>query len=262
MNEGQARYVIQPHLNIFGITNESRIWKSVTPESISDGSLGRFLIVETEEGYPWPNFNTRPTTPPEHLIEHIRAVREQAGAVATGNLQNVASQTEPALVEVLATDSARQMLQDIMLAEVRRKREHQETGYSAIYGRQTEMTKKLAMIHAVGREYGSPMVEDRDVRWAYETVRQLIDYTVYKMSIHAAGSEHEADSQRVMQVIRSAGDDGVTKSQITRATRKLKPYERDQILQDLIEADMVYSCQAATNGRNKLRFFVKGSGSQ
>lgn len=261
-NEGQARHVVQPHLNIFGITNESRIWKSVTPESISDGSLGRFLIVETEEAYPWPNFDTKSVKPSETLIEHVKAVRESAGSAATGNLQNATGQTDPALVEVVATDTARQMLKDIMLSEVRNKREHQETGYSAIYGRQTEMTKKLAMIHAVGRNYAAPMIEEKDVQWAYDTVRQLIAYTVYKMSINAAGSEHEADSQRVMQVIRAAGDDGVTKSQITRATRKLKPYERDQILQDLIEADMVQSCQVATNGRNKLRFFVKGSGSQ
>ncbi len=59
--------------------------------------------------------------------------------------------------------------------------------------------------------------------------------------------------RQITEIIRKAGATGVTRSELTRASKWLKARDRDDILLTLVESGDVFTVQQETGGRNAMR---------
>ena len=81
---------------------------------------------------------------------------------------------------------------------------------------------KLALIVAVGRDPAKPEIDLSAADWAIDFVRHYARQTMEAVERHVADTETEAHLKRLKEVIRAAGANGITKSEITRASQWLK----------------------------------------
>ena len=63
-------------------------------------------------------------------------------------------------------------------------------------------------------------------------------------------------AERVLDVIASSGDEGISKAQLTRSTQFLKHHERDHILASLLVDGLITMQEWASSTRKGLRFFA------
>jgi len=241
--------IIEPHLSIFGLTNTAHLWKSITTESVADGSLGRFLLFGSRVPYPDLNFKQASKQTPQEIIERLKAVYDHGGATDAGNLAGVSLMSPANTRNVEATCEAQQLFVEAEIWQLGLKREHAGDGLSAIYGRLVQNAKKLAMIHAVGRDPVEATVTAADARWGLELAGQLVTDLVKAIDAHVADNEREATSKRVLDLIAKAGKKGITQSELTNKTQWLKRHERDEILGDLRISERALSELEHTNGR-------------
>ena len=210
--------IIEPHLSIFGLTNSTHLWRSVTAESVADGSLGRFLLFNSRIVY--PDLNRKPgakQTPPE-IIEKLRAVHEHGGTAGAGNLAGVALMSPANTRQVEVTPDAQKLFEQAEDWQLEKKRAHVGDGLSAIYGRFVENAKKLAMIHSVGRDWVEATVTAQDARWGLDLAGQLVTDLVKAIGANVAVNERDAALKRVLDLIATAGKKGITQSELTNNT--------------------------------------------
>ena len=85
-------------------------------------------------------------------------------------------------------------------------------------------------------------------------VRHFAKRTMEAVERHVADTETEAHLKRVREVIRAAGSEGISKSEITRASQWLKARDRDDILATLVEGGDIKPVMRNTAGRSAMVF--------
>jgi hypothetical protein len=96
------------------------------------------------------------------------------------------------------------------------------------------------MIRAVSRNPITPGVVLEDVRWAEVVVQRSVDLLCDGIDRHVADNPEESRVKRTMEIIRAAGDAGISKSDLIRRTHFLGR-DRDAILKSLVESGEVVS---------------------
>ena len=115
---------------------------------------------------------------------------------------------------------------------------------------------KLALIVAVGRNPARPVIESGDAEWAIRFVRHFAGRTMEAVERHVADTETEAHLKRLREIIRAAGREGLSKSEITRASQWLKARDRNEILDTLIESGDIKPAMRETRGRRAMVYRV------
>lgn len=244
-----TRIVHQPHLGIFGVTAGTHLWKSLTVDGMQDGSIARFLFIESAESYPDPNFETATAKTPDHIKDAIAEVVRHGGG--GGNLGAQAAFMADAVDvrEVGQGVGVADAIRAAIIAETENKRAHERDGLSSVFGRRVEISLKLAMIHAVGRDPEAACVCMQDWTWAMETAGMLIDRLVVNITASVAKNEHERLILDTLKIIKDAGKRGISGRDLTRKTQWLKGSDRKDVLEALIASGRVTATVKKTNGR-------------
>ena len=247
------RLVHQPSLSVFGITNAVHVWQSITPDSMLDGSLARYIVLETDENYPMPEFNREIAKTPDRIIQALQKVAEHGIAVGGGNLHEGGGPCMPSVRPIIASPEVEAIWRQLMVAEVDLKRKHDKDGLAPIYGRMVEQAKKLALIHAIGRDTVFTQIERIDADWAIGTVRELTDRLAKNLVKHVAKNQQERGAKDLLAIIRKERK-WMAKSDLTRKTQWLKARERDELIQDLMDSGQLEN--RLTNSRYEYRAVI------
>lgn len=253
MNE--RRDIVQPCLCLYGTTTPLHFWGALQGANVVDGSLARFIILPSDEDYPDENLAAGLRQAPLALIQGLQRIAE-GGGLQRGNLSGVTSGTNtavnPAIVPM--TDEAKACFAGLSVELTEELRAASGTAYTAILARIGENAMKLALIVAVGRDPSRPVIELGDTEWAIGFVRHFAKRTMDAVERHVADTETEAHLKRIREIIRAAGSEGVSKSEITRASQWLKARDRDDILATLIESGDIMPVMRNTAGRKAMVF--------
>ncbi|MFN4143978.1 PriCT-2 domain-containing protein [Aestuariivirga sp.] len=253
MNE--RRDIVQPCLCLYGTTTPLHFWGALQGANVVDGSLARFIILPSDEDYPDENLAAGLRQAPAALIQGLQRIAE-GGGLQRGNLSGVTSgpntAVNPAIVPM--TDEAKACFAGLSVQLTEELRAASGTAYTAILARIGENAMKLALIVAVGRDPSRPVIELRDTEWAIGFVRHFAKRTMDAVERHVADTETEAHLKRIREIIRAAGSEGVSKSEITRASQWLKARDRDDILATLIESGDIMPVMRNTAGRKAMVF--------
>ena len=251
MNE--RRDIVQPCLCIYGTTTPLHFWGALQGANVVDGSLARFIILPSDEDYPDENLAAGLRQASPALIHGLQRIAE-GGGIQQGNLSGKTSgastAVNPAIVPM--TEEAKARFSNLSVQLTQELRAAVGTAYTAILSRIGENALKLALIVAVGRDPTSPVIDITDAEWAIGFVRHFASRTMEAVERHVADTETEAHLKRIREIIRAAGNDGITKSEITRGSQWLKARDRDEILLTLIESGDITTAMRDTGGRKAM----------
>jgi hypothetical protein len=241
------RDINQPCLCVYGTTTPKRFWDALQGANVLDGSLARFIILPTEDDYPDENQDSGIRTLPAALVGKLRLVADGGGG-QTGNLVGRTAGPETAVDPMIvpmqpgAKDAFRALGAEI----TRELREARGTAFTAILARIGENAQKLALVRAVGIDPVAPVISGGDADWAIGLVRHFALCTITAVERHVADNETERNHKRVLEIIRSSGDDGLGKSELIRRTQFVDKRQRDEILFTLQEAGLVTMAMRST----------------
>jgi hypothetical protein len=244
------RAIHQPCACIYGTTTPLHFWQALQASNVADGSLARFLIMESEDDFPDSNEAFGVIDPPQDLIDKLILIH-QGGGKLNGNLTDVGAVDEvlidPRVVSMTqqARDTFRQLDQEL----VGRLRTSRGTGYSSILARIEENATKLAMIRAVSRDPVDPQIEDHDAEWGIMLSRHCAELTIREASARVSENQVESHHKRAMQILRDGGKAGMSKSEFTRRTQFMDHRQRDGVLRTLNEAGLIEATTLQNKGR-------------
>lgn len=255
MNE--RRDIVEPCLCVYGTTTPLHFWGALQGANVADGSLARFLILPSDEDYPDENLAAGLRRAPSEIIDGLQRIASgggrQRGNLA-GKTSGASTAVDAAIVPMTVESKARfAALSAELTVELRAAA---GTAFTAILARIGENAMKLALIVAVGRNPARPVVESDDAEWAIRFVRHFAGRTMEAVERHVADTETEAHLKRLREIIRAAGREGLTKSEITRASQWLKARDRNEILDTLIESGDIKPAMRETRGRRAMVYRV------
>ena len=227
----------QPCLCIYGTTTPNHFWNALQSANVGDGSLARFLILQTEDDYPEENRNRAERKTPETLLEGIKRIAD-GGKPGEGNLAGMLPGPETAVNPMTATISpqARELFRSLSDEVTERLRKARGTPYTAVLSRIGENAAKIALVRAVSFDPEQPVIREADASWAIRLVQHSVATVIEQVERHVADNQVEHNHKRVLEIIRKSGAGGINRSQLCRKSRFLTKRERDEILSELVEA--------------------------
>ena len=244
------RAIHQPCACIYGTTTPLHFWQALQAANVADGSLARFLILESEEDFPDSNAVFGVIEPPQALIDALILIH-QGGGKLNGNLADISAvdevQVEPRVVPMTpAAQAVFQALDQDLLQALRLAR---GSGRSSILARIEENATKLALIRAVSRDPVDPQIEAQDAEWGTLLARHCAELTIREVAARVAENPTESNHKRALKILQEAGPVGLSKRDFTRRTQFMDLHQRDSVLKTLVDAGFVALEQRQTSGR-------------
>jgi len=237
--------IFQPHACLYGTTVAKSLYEGLTAESLTNGFVSRLLVFETNDPDPEPQ-HVQTGDPPAHVVKLARFWGEFHPG---GNLTN--ENPKPHVVPY--SDVARKVMVDL---ERRARRERQESSdtVAAMWTRTTEKARKLALIHACSVNHDKPTVDEASAKWAAALSEYLTRKMIFIAAEWVSENPFEAKRKRVLRVIRKAGDDGLTRTQLYRKTKYLQTKERTDILESLESTGEIVLERVLTGGAPRVTY--------
>lgn len=212
----------EPCACVYGSTVPLTFWNAMQSGTVSDGSLARFLVMQSPENF--PDERERPEDMGVRLFDLAATAKRLNERRGTGSIVTI-----PLSSGAVALDS------EIRAEQLEMKRAHEGTQYSAIVARYREHVRRVALIGAVAAEE-STLSQDV-MLWARDLTRRCIDDLMEQGERYIADSEVEATKKRVLEAVRKHGP--ITGHELARKTQFLRGRDRQEVLADLIEAGLL-----------------------
>jgi hypothetical protein len=252
------RAIHQPCACVYGTTTPIHFWQALQSANMADGSLARFLILQSEDDFPDSNEHFGTITPDQSLIDLLRLIHEGGGKLS-GNLSEVGAidevAVEPRVVPMLP--EARRRFTALDQELLQRLRDSRGSGYTSILARIEENATKLALIRAVSRDPVDPQIEEADAQWGIMFSRHCAELSIREASSRVSENTTESFHKRALHILHAAGPEGMSKSEFTRKTQYMDSRQRDGVLRTLMEAQLVEAVVMIQSlGRPSQRFKV------
>ena len=247
--------IVQPNVCLYGTTTPQVFWRALQSGNAVDGSLARFLVFESKDSYP-DSQELIEIPPPEELVSLLARIMEPIGA--TGNVGaslDIGGLPPPGNLVTATYDDESAKLFDALDKEVTKTlRDHAGTKVTSFYAREVEMTIKVAMIHALGRDPENPIITARDFNFARSIVTHSIQSMIDGIERFVADNTAESNSKKVMELIRQAGF--ISRTELCKRTQFLGR-DRDTVIKHLEDAELIEKVLQKTGGRSRQMYRVK-----
>jgi hypothetical protein len=244
------RAIHQPCVCLYGTTTPLHFWQALQAANVADGSLARFLILQSEEDFPDSNEAFGIIDPPQDLIDRLLLIH-QGGGKLNGNLADIGAVDEvspiPRVVPMNSKAKAVfRKLDGELLADLRASR---GTGFTSILARIEENATKLALIRAVSRDPVDPEILGEDAEWGILIARHCAEQTIREVAMRVSENTTESNHKRALMILQAAGAEGMTKREFTRRTQYMDLRQRDNVLRTLQDADLISMEMRQAKGR-------------
>lgn len=257
--QNNRRDINQPCLCVYGTTTPMHFWNALQGSNVLDGSLARFIIMPTDDDYPEENVGAGIRVPPAALIEGLRLIAAGGGR-QSGNLVGRTAGLESAVDPMIVAmqPGAKEVFRTLGAEITKELREARGTAFTAILARIGENAQKLALVRAVGIDPAAPAISSVDAEWAIGLVRHFATRTMIAVERHVADNETERNHKRMLEIIRTSDDAGLSKSELIRRTQFVDKRQRDEILLTLVEAGLVATTMRITSTKAGLAYRAVG----
>ena len=124
----------------------------------------------------------------------------------------------------------------------------------ALWGRAAQQARQFALIYACSVNKEHPVIDTNAAKWAYELVTYLIKRKIYIAHSHVAESEFDKQQKEVLRYIESCGGQG-SHNAFTRKFQRLEKRRRDDIIANLVDANVIKKVWQKKAGRRKETLF-------
>jgi hypothetical protein len=247
------KVVRHPSLTLLSMTTPSTLFETISSKYVTDGFLGRFIIVESHIGRDVSRIR-RQVPPSDNLIQWAK----MCATASAGTMDMDTADVPPTPVLIEFTPDCHPMLTEFDRLMMRQMDELERYGIEGMYGRTKEIAQRLALIVAVSK--GEAEITTDSLQWAMDYVNFYAHQTVASLRGKLSDSPFEGACKAVFALISKAGLKGLTEGELSDsipAFKGLKPIERKAVFENLA-AD--YGIQGRNvnegkRGRPKLAWF-------
>lgn len=222
-----------PFLSINAFSTPSTFNEAVSFEAITNGFIGRAIIVNEPETNPRPKRDFEYCDMPGSLRSQI------IGLCANGeyNIFDNRVESRGEKIQITTTPEAQKALQnasDWVFDEADKHAE--QTGFEAVIRRSYECLEKVSFILSMGGEQYRTL---EHVEWAFEYIRRDIEY---KTTLAYSNVKEKSDPVKSMaaKIMCSIGPDGITVGRLINKYRAKKSLVEDAV-ELLISKDKIYT---------------------
>jgi len=260
-NTEASQVIYQPNVCLYGTTTSTTLYSGLTIENLTDGFLSRMIVFETDDHLPEPlsrkERKRRNNKPSPELLESLRRINEKPKNVkSVGNFANQTgnfSAPEPQLV--METGLAEEIFQDFEDEILGLRRKLKADGRpDSLYNRSAQIAEQVALIIAGSNNIDNPVITDKEARLGIALAKYSADLMIYIAENYLAENEQEKETKNILNMIKSAGK--MTKTQLTRKTQKLKAFERNDIVDTLIESGQLKEVREVNSEKKKNKTFL------
>lgn len=250
-NKMKRMDLIQPCLCVYGATTPGRLYDSLSSSHTVDGFAPRWLVMETDVPFPTRReigINDVPTD----LIRDVQLIEKMTtNDTPQGNIDEVFT-VRPKVI--FCETRAKKLLieiQDFFDLE-RRKNSEEHEGIEAIWGRGVEHILKISLTIEEG-----PEISYESVLWSFDLVKHCIKNLVTAVIDRISDNEHQRSLNRILTIVRKRGPAGISRSSLYNQTRWLKTYERNDIIETLVESNLILIVDSSTSTKTAQTFIAK-----
>jgi hypothetical protein len=239
----KTKTVDQPHCVVLGTTTAETLWPNLSTENIEDGLMGRLLVFEGR-GYVDFHDEIKKRPIPSAILQAASwwvqfQPGEKRGNLGTFHPIPHVVQHEP---DAWATFLAH-------VKEINSRRKKENPFRAAVWSGTAEKTAKLALIHACSRARGTPaVVTVEDVTWGKRLANWLTRKMLMRCSEEVSENDVEAKPKRILRII---GKGKFARNELVRRLQWLRPRERQEILNDMVDCGLLACEIESTGGRPK-----------
>ncbi len=249
------KIVKHPSLTLLGMTTPSTLYDSLSSRYVSDGFLGRFLIVESHRGRQMSRIIDRDIEPGERLINWLN----ECASSFVGDIDHDSYDNPPNPVVIPFSKDCHKILQDIESYMIERMNENDKIGLESMFGRTREIIMRVALIIARSKEEDE--ISTSSLKWARDYVTFYAERTVDALSRIMADGDFERISKAVYSQIEQAGLAGMSQREIARKVKafaNLDPKRRKDVMDVLVDDYGIASKNRNENkkGRPNLVWFA------
>lgn len=224
--------VDHPHVCLYGSAQPEIFFDGVSREDINDGWIPRILFFLTM-------FRSKPIVRdeveiPDNIIASFRSWIDRREEVPF----------------VIAMSPAAKAKLETYEDEVYRKISEPDPSVAKLYGKVIENTLRVALVLAVSRHMDEPAkahIDVEDIDYAYKLVYFLTMTMEDVLKLNLSENFTEKKNKQLLALIKKAGPNGLSTSEITAKTRTLQRTERLRLLDDLVEGGDILTV-SLTNG--------------
>ena len=238
----------EPCVSLYGTTVPSHFWKALENNNAEDGSIARFLALETDKNYP-PHRSPIPLDPSPDLIDLLKRIAEPVPGIMDLNasmpIDKDSLKKVPFDREAAAMEKAFKVDTDVQLDR------YQETQFGSFWARRIELINKVAMLHAVGCNPEDPVINPYDLMFARSVIDRSINLFISGVSKYVSDNQAEATVKKTIEIVRRAGKHGIVRSDLCKKTYFLGR-DRENVMKTVLESCEVIAIPVETKGRTKV----------
>lgn len=238
------RFVRNPSLTLLTMTTPSTLFDGISSQSVLDGFLGRFIIVESPIGRQVSQLR-RMIQPTDRLLEWAK----ECATAKAGNLDADSHETPPSPVLINFSAECADMIMKFDAEMIDAMNAHDKLRLDAMFGRTKEIAMRLGLIVAVSR--GESEVSADSLRWAIDYARFYAFRAVDGLKRNMADGIFEKTCKQVYERIETAGLKGISEPELAAAIRGFKGLEplKRRAVMDTLVADYGIECRNTTEGK-------------
>jgi hypothetical protein len=251
-DRSKVKVLNYPHLVLHGTAVPQDFWEAMTEKNLTGGLIGRCLVFESPAYVDYQDPADEPI--PQMIVD--QAAWWLQLQTATGNLAQVIGSEGSSPIKIQRDEAAHARLHEHAI-KISKRRMTEEPVTAAIWSRAAEKTVKLAMLFACSRATGHyvPTIQLEDAEMAIRLNNWITRRILQQADRHVSGSPFGQMVNEMRTLLRSRRGEW-TMTEITRKTQKLKPKDRIDILQTLIQGGCVEQGERETGGRKAITFQI------
>ncbi|MEF2549987.1 DNA primase [Aurantimonas sp. A2-1-M11] len=261
---GNIPRIVQPCFSIHGISTPSTFWGALSSGNISEGLLGRLVLVDVG------NCEPKKVRRPVGSIDDIPSdLSRKVAALLGGESRfpgpfcalSAKSDEKPFPVVTVEWDPGVDDLFEEFDDRMRAMKKSIDPQYRPILNRVGENAARLAMIVAVGCAPKAPVITREIQEWANAVAEHSLRVILNGADMNIADNDKALEYLRVRQIIIRKRGSGITKKSLVKAMRGAIDTRRmDDITKMLRVSREVHWARAlADSGQTKLRYWAAGS---
>jgi hypothetical protein len=253
----KSKTLVAPCMGLYGTTVPGKLYSGLTSEELETGLLGRMLVFSSDSDPDENEARANRQDIPAEIVAWCRKWRQfepqppadiPALQAAVGQCWPLVVEIDPPAAEMFADWSAR-------FTARRRAATSTQSGMAPLWGRATENAKKIAMILAAGLS-DRPVIDAATAGYACQLVDSLVGKLCAAVEANVSDSEMEADRKLILRRITEAGMAGLSTTELTRLTPKLRANVRQEIVRDLAEDEKIVTVRIEGKTKSTVRFFA------
>lgn len=235
----ESQGYICPMLNIIGASTPRAFFSSINIESFYDGLINRFLFFYSERQSSRREISdyTLPRSLSPEIIEKLK--RMYYLTPYSKNKINI-DPCPPVIIPWNDQEAINifSTFFNTLLELTEEKRD--------LFIRLADIGLRIATIIAVSRDFDKARITVSDIKNGINIAKASGNYLYWGKKNFISENTLEQCSKRVINLVKSSEEKGITRTKLTRKTQMVRKKHRDEIISDLIESGQIIAIHAKT----------------